>query len=349
MGFRCRFRPQDIFKSDYQTLWKSGGSANGVAYGITNKGGGSTNNLIGIGGNSGSTQDKEGICRGYLVLNEWFTIWATPYKIVVQREFTNKLWGKSINVNAGNGSSVESLAFCKDQSPWDGSGAAGGDYFKGEIDYVRIWDDYNDMYIPSGYSEPLNASEMMHLGTDIHGLAGFTLTNTPTANSNYYSFNGVDNGLTDNSDRWDESNIDIKVKVRINDKSSGSQTFWKSGGYVNGFAVGIDASGNLGAFTVNSGTSNTTTIPSSAYSNDTWYNIYVSQQDQKVYVENDTTSEIVSASGTINATNGTSNESVGYSEDQCPITGKTSGSDSYFKGDIAVIEIYFKGNLVLPT
>ena len=67
-----------------------------------------------------------------------------------------------------------------------------------------------------------------------------------------------------------------------------------------------------------------------------------------MYVENVTTSEIVSASGTITTGDGSAVESIGYS-DASGIISHTGSDSDYFEGDVAEVEVYSKGDLELPT
>ncbi|MGD8388652.1 MAG: hypothetical protein PVG49_16015, partial [Desulfobacteraceae bacterium] len=179
-----------------------------------------------------------------------------------------------------------------------------------------------------------------HLGGDEDGDAGFSTDGSPTDNDTYYTFDGIDDGLHMGSDWGDESDSDILIhaKVRIHDKSAGTQAIWKSGGYVNGIAVGLDASGNLGIFGNDGGSITSITIPAANVPENTW--IEIEATPTSVTVTNASTgSEIDSDTGTATAGNGSANESIGFSHDQSPITGTNSTGD-YFKGDIDFVKIY---------
>jgi hypothetical protein len=185
--------------------------------------------------------------------------------------------------------------------------------------------------------------ERHNLGSNYSWFCGTALKGTPTDGGDYYTFDGTGQGLNFRDAWGDETTIDIKVKVRVHNKSKGAgQIFWKSGGNGNGIAVGIDASNNLGIFG-RSGSVTSITLSSANYKNDTWYYLYGTSSGIVLQEVNDPRNYTYQ-SGSITSGNGTSQESIGYSETQCPITG--AGVDSsYFDGDVDYVELYTKGTL----
>lgn len=87
------------------------------------------------------------------------------------------------------------------------------------------------------------------LGSSDNGTGGLSTQGSPIDNGTYYTFDGSSDGLYSGSDLGDSSTEVVFATVRIHDKNKGTeQIIWKDGGYTNGVAVGIDASGNLGIF-----------------------------------------------------------------------------------------------------
>ena len=184
-----------------------------------------------------------------------------------------------------------------------------------------------------------------NLGGDDDGLATMTAHGTPVDNDTYYTFDGSTNGLYKGSDAGDSATEVCFARVRIHDKDKGTdQIIWKDGGYLNGVAIGIDASGNLGIFGRSTGSLTSITIPSSQYENDVWYDIYFTRT-AVVIVDVTTQFIIASKTGTCASTNGSANESLGMCKDQSPITGTDVQNVQFFDGDIATVEVYTEGDL----
>jgi len=201
----------------------------------------------------------------------------------------------------------------------------------------------------SSWSEQSSPSESIHdLGSNQEGAAGFTLDAAPTDNGDYYTFNGSTQGLRKGLDYGDESNVDIKVKFRIHDKSKNDyQILWKSGGATNGIAVGLDNNNNLGLFGAESNVYTSVTFNNTQFSENVWYILYSSLNGKIVLLEEDT-NNFIEKTGTVNvSTGGTAVECIGYNYDSCSMN--TLGPADYFDGDIDYVELFAKGTLDIPT
>lgn len=184
------------------------------------------------------------------------------------------------------------------------------------------------------------------IGGNQEGLDGFSLVDSPVDNGDYYTFDGVDDGLQKGS-YGDETTIDIYCKIRIHDKAKGvAQIFWKSGGASHGIAVGIDASGNLGLFGRSFDSLTSNTIPATDYSNDVWYELYANTS--KICLKNISTGELVESSSEVTPGSGSDNEAIGVAYTHSPITGADTTSE-YFDGDVDIVELWDSGTLTFPT
>ena len=192
-------------------------------------------------------------------------------------------------------------------------------------------------------------TDVRNLGSSDNASGGLSVYGSPVDNSTYYTFNGTNTGLYNSSDLGDSSDEVCFARVRIHNKGKGvAQVIWKDGGYINGVAVGIDASGNLGIFALSSSSATSIVIASTEYENDVWYDIYFTQT--AVTILNTSTLELVAEqTGTINPGNGSSVESIGYAPDQSPITATNSANIEWFEGDIDTVEVHKSGDLVLPS
>jgi len=340
-GIKARFRIHDFnkVKEDAGTIWKSGGNANGIGIGIDLGGAG----RVGIFGCSGGSLTKITIDMGLLEENVWYIMYTSLSKLTIQKESDSSGYTQTGTVNPANGSDRESIGYSYGNSPL---GAAGvGSYFAGDIDYIEIYTD-GSLSIPDLTAAVPAEITKFEFGSSRGGVEYQVAVNAPTDNGTYYTFDGTNQGLYSNqtaSVSWgNETIFDIHVKFRAHDKAKGSiQTIWKSGGSGNGIAVGIDASGNLGIFGRSS--SLTSIIFSAAqYSNDTWYILKASHSKVQLY---DVVAEtFIENTGTATPGNGTSYQSFGYSEHQCPISGG-SGDQSYFDGDIADVYMWAIGDI----
>lgn len=177
-----------------------------------------------------------------------------------------------------------------------------------------------------------------NFGSDNEGYDGLSTLGSPELSNNYIAFNGTNNGLYASSDWGDNSNLAVHVRFRLRNKNKGSaQVLWKDGGYSNGFAVGLDASNNLGVFARSSGALTSITIPNSKFEENIWYDLYASKT-RVVLLKTDGTL-IAYKTGFINPANGSDPESVGVAYSSSPLSGSTSTSD-YFDGDIDFVYIF---------
>ena len=183
------------------------------------------------------------------------------------------------------------------------------------------------------------------IGGNQEGLDGFALVDVPADNGDYYTFDGSNDGLK-KTQYGDETTIDIYAKFRIHNKSKSiAQILWKSGGNVNGIAIGLDASGNIGLFGAASSSRTSITIANSLIANDVWYELYANTA--KVSLKKVSDGSFVSNTGTATPGNGSGDETIAFGEFS-PITGGY-GNAEWFDGDIDIVEIWDAGTLSFPT
>ena len=336
-GIKARVRFTDfnsVSGNNASTIWKSGGNVNGIGLGIDKE----YVQRIGIFGIVGSARTSITIDRGLLEENVWYIIYATPTKLTIQKESDSTGYTKTGTVTPGNGSGNESIGCSYGTCPI----AAGNvrSYFSGDIDYVEIYTD-GSLTPPDLTTAPDAEVAIFEFGSSRGGDESLAHTNTPTEEATYYTFNGTDEGLYRSFDFPDEISIDIYAKFRPHDKDSGNeQTIWKSGGYTNGIAIGIDASGNLGIFGRSGGSLTSIVIATGDYSDDTWYELRASKT--RIQLKNVATEAIVENTGTCTPGNGADYISWGRAATNCVISGDSGGGDN-FDGDIADVSIFTEG------
>jgi len=187
------------------------------------------------------------------------------------------------------------------------------------------------------------------IGSSDNGAEGGTLTGTPTDNGTYYTFNGSTDGIYwgGTAESIDERYIDIKIRARFHDiNKNANQVLWKSGGSGNAIAVGFNSANFFGVFGRNTSLTQLT-IANTSLEENVWYTIYIAKD--KVSLINENTGEVIANTGTaVDASNGSANESIGYSDEQSPITGGTIDED-WFDGDIDYVYIFTEGDLDFPV
>jgi len=332
---RVRFTDFNIVQGNFGgTIWKSGGNVNGIGLGIDED----YTQRIGFFGLSGGSRTSITIDRGLLEEGVWYIIYATTTKLTIQKESDSSGYTTTGTVTPGNGSGKESIGYSNGTCP-----IAAGDvrsYFSGDIDYVEIYTD-GSLTPPDLTTAPDAEIAIFEFGSSRGGDESLTHINTPTEEATYYTFNGTDEGFYRSFDFPDENLIDVYVKFRAHDKDSGNdQTIWKSGGYTNGIAIGIDASGNLGIFGRSGGSLTSIVIATGDYSDDTWYELRASKT--RIQLKNVVTKALVENTGTCTPGNGTDYISWGRAATNCVISGDSGPGDN-FDGDIADVSIFTEG------
>lgn len=177
-----------------------------------------------------------------------------------------------------------------------------------------------------------------NLGSNYEGVDGFSQTvSNPTVEGDYVTFNGTDQGLYKGSDWGDSSNVAVYAKFRIHDKNKNAgQVIWKDGGNGNGFAIGLDASNNLGVFYRNTSLTSIT-IPNTEFEENVWYEMYTSHT--RIVLFGPDGALVAYKEGVTSPANGGDPESIGFAKNSSPLTGAASDSD-YFDGDIDRVYIY---------
>jgi len=178
-------------------------------------------------------------------------------------------------------------------------------------------------------------------GSNRHGDGGIVSAyGTPTDNGDYYTFDGSTNGLYQYT-RTDEQNIAFEVKFRAHNKGAGNQILFKSGGEINGIAVGIDSSGNLGIFGRSSSTLTSIVIASTEYLNNVWY-ILRADKTKIQLLDAGTLSVLATTVGTITNGDGSADVGVAFASDgSSPISGVTPTVPiEFFDGDIAHVKVF---------
>lgn len=184
------------------------------------------------------------------------------------------------------------------------------------------------------------------LGGNQDGTAGMSVRLTPIDNGDYYTFDGVGDGLyaaTVNG-MWE-----FYAKFSVVDRYAGAQVLWKDGA-TNGIAIGIDADGFIGVFGRKVGwPPPSITIPPYKYEDDTVYELWTNRT--KVVLYDPALEEIVwEVDGDeIYAGEGSNGgASIAYGENYSPID--ISCCDvNFFGGDIYHIGVYAEGELILPN
>ena len=192
------------------------------------------------------------------------------------------------------------------------------------------------------------------LGSNQNGTAGYDLsTGSPVDNGDYYTFDGSSGlALSTNPNPLDEGNIDILVKFRIHQKSTGSiQCIWKSGGSTNGVAVGLDGSGSLSFYISSNGNLQRNIVKSDMIEENVWYLFYINK-NRVALVNLDDDVLLFTDSYTCSPIDGTNYESCGACYGNSPLTSNndsTTGWHQFFHGDVDFVKVYNSGDLVFPT
>lgn len=196
----------------------------------------------------------------------------------------------------------------------------------------KITDFYPDMSLSNKSVQVVNPpTHTRNLGSNHEGTAGASVNGDPVDNGDYYTFDGIGDGLKFGSS-VDEANLEVHAKVVIRDKYAGEQIIWESGGSSRGLALGINASGDLGIFT----NQDEIIIPPTDYSNDVLYDIYATKTSL-ILADGSTGNIVKTVVGYITQENGSSEEGIG-----CNNSGSAMplDSDAYFNGDIYEINLY---------
>lgn len=145
----AKLRIRDKAKGSAQLIWKDGGNSDGLAVGIDASGN------LGIFGRSGGSLTSITVASTDYEDDKLYSIYATRTRFTVVDSSGNVVVTATGNVTSGNGTGVESIAYCNTSSPLTGT-VTTGQYFDGDIYTVEVFSS-GDLTAPgltgSGYWE----------------------------------------------------------------------------------------------------------------------------------------------------------------------------------------------------
>ena len=341
---RVVFRLQEDFDLlfNYHTIWKSGGSGNGIEFGIWRR-------SIGFAIRSNSSLTSNLINIYNLEENVWYEAFMSSSKMTI-RELSTPANGftqsETLTPCTSNGTADICVGYISDQGPLSGASSANSQYTEVDVSEVEVYDN-DGLTFPSDLDTPeYGPIYRFNFGSNYGGYySNWYAISLATVNSDNLEFNGSSAKLWSTSDYWDESeDLGIIAIVSFDDLSS-DQTIWKSGGSTNGLGIGID-SGNIGIFGRASGSSSSITVSTSSLSTSTDYIIFANKSKFAIYTY-PALELVADNTGTVSSANGADDESVGYARGSSPITGIASDGD-YFDGRIYQIDIWVGDEITFP-
>ena len=344
LEIRIVFRIEEDFDGlfDYKTIWKSGGSSNGLELGLHNR------KLL-FGGRSSDSLTTFGFSVYNLDYNVWYEAFISKSKLTI-REYSTPANGVTVSgtVIAVDGSGIQCIGYSCDGAPLSALSVANSQFFKGSVREFIVYEGPNHLSWPSDMDTPEYGPYARYdFGSSGLGLYSsyFTQYGTVTNNTDNAEFNGTNNGLYQSSNLWDETDGWGMVIEFAADSFSGDQVLWKSGGSSNGLAVGI-SSGTIGIFGRLDGSLTSVTMSTSVLSTGTKYYLYAKGTAVSLY--NSDLGYLGGDTGTaIVVGNGGDEESVGFGNDSSPISGTGADTD-FFDGKIYSVEIWVDSELTFP-
>jgi hypothetical protein len=330
-------------------IWKSGGSSNGIGFGIsTDPDGVLSGYHIGAFAVDGGVRSGIAFPVENLLINTWYEAFITKEKITIRMQASPSVgFTRYGTLTPDDGTAPESVGYADTQSPLTGV-VASGEYFIGSVASTEVFSEYT-MDMPDDLSAPTYTPiEVFDFGSLYDGKAPTRFVSeigTVSESTDHIEFDGTE-GLYAGDDWGDETLLEFVVGFSV-DSFSSAATFYKSGGSSNGVGVGIDASGNIGIFGMDDDSLSSITVSSTTLSTGTQYILYATQTEVRIY-DAALTELLLRSTGSISIAAGTSYESLGFSQNGSPITAGTGNCD-YLDGKLYFFELWLVGQLAFPV
>ncbi len=148
-----RLRIHNKNKGSIQTIWKDGGSSNGVGVGIDASG-----NLGIFGVNNTTPADPITIPSTNYENNVWYDVFFTRDRVSIVNSNTGILIDTAIgDCITADGTANESIGYCTYQSPISLNTGSDIDFFEGDIDFIEVYIEGN-LVAPS--TNPNNTTQL---------------------------------------------------------------------------------------------------------------------------------------------------------------------------------------------